>query len=513
LEGENLNTPSGFEPVGQGSLGIDPAAVGRYVSPGGAHVIFFSKARLEEDAAPTGTVAIYDRAAGNANSEVVSVKPDGSPFGAGQNADYVASTEDGTAVLFSVGGALYLHREGATTEVAAAPQSFAGIAENGKRVFYATTTGSSTPAVLYACDVQAGPCAGPGAHAAIEIASNSRFVNVAPDGSAALFTSNDALPGTESNEHGEAAEAGKLNLYAWDEANPIRFVSQLAPKDFVSFNNRVDVNLGAWKNAVGTSPNSGRSLSPTRSDPSGDVFVFQSHAQLTAYDNEGSSEIYRYDLFASPTERLTCVSCDPTGAPAGGDAMLDDTENGIDSHTVIANVTDDGEEVFFESVDRLLPEDANSVSDVYEWKAKGFGGCARDGGCLALISSGQGESDSYLYGMSADGHDVFFRTSEKLVAADVPGSPSIYDARIDGGIPDSPAAAPCQGDACQGQGSGSPTLPPTATTGAGNGNEEPVPPTKNCAKGKHRVKGRCIPHKHHKKQRKHRANHKRRVSR
>jgi hypothetical protein len=179
---------------------------------------------------------------------------------------------------------------------------------------------------------------------------------------------------------------------------------------------------------------------------------------------------------------------------------------------MVANLTDSGQEVFFQSFDRLLPEDANEAEDVYEWQASGSGGCTRQGGCLALISSGQGEAPSFLYAMSADGHDVFLHTKEKLVGADVAGSPSIYDARVGGGIPEPVEPAPCQGDACQGEGSEPPVLPSPATNGAGESSSEASPKPPHCAKGKHRVKGRCVRVKHRKRH-KRRAHHNRGGSR
>jgi hypothetical protein len=98
--------------------------------------------------------------------------------------------------------------------------------------------------------------------------------------------------------------------------------------------------------------------------------------------------------------------------------------------------------------------------------------------------------------MSADGRDAFFYSREKLVGQDVPGSPSIYDARIGGGIPEPSAAAPCQGDACQGVGALPPVLPSPASTGGGEAPEAPA--AQSCRKPKHRVKGRCVAAKHHK---------------
>jgi hypothetical protein len=509
-KGIYLRTLAGFEVLGKGSLGADLKTKSHFVSAGGSHVIFSSKKHLEEEAAPVETEAIYDRVAGDPNATVVSLRPDGDPFGAGEDATYVASSEDGSAVLFKVNGVLYLRHEGQTTEVAEAPNTFAGVSEDGQHVFYAATSNGAVPAASFVCTVEAGPCAGTGSHAPIQIAANSIFVNVSADGSRVLFTSEDAFTGSEENEAGEVAETGKRNLYIWEtETETTRFVAQLHSQDFEiqGFGEIDNMNLSRWTAAINAGPQIGRALSPTRSTPDGDVFLFQSHAQLTSYDNGSHGEIYRYEpAVVEAGERLLCVSCDPSGAPASADALLENTggvNKPVNESTLIANVTDDGSEVFFESTDRILPEDANSVIDVYEWKAKGAGSCKRDGGCLALISSGQGDTPSYLYGMSADGHDVFFGTQEKLVGADVSGSPSIYDARVGGGIPEPTVDEGCDGDACQPQ-STPPALPSPASTPAGDGTvEEGIRP---CAKGKRRVKGRCVkPHRkpHHRHRRAH----------
>jgi hypothetical protein len=508
--GVYLRTLKGFEALGKGSLGTDLGALSRYVSADGAHAIFASKEHLEEKAAPKGTEAIYDRAAGEASAEVVSVKPDGSAFGEG--ASYLGATEDGAAIVFRAGGTLYLHREGKTIEIATPSNTFAGISEDGMRVFYAATAeGASSPppaAPLYVCDTEAGPCAGPGAHPPEEISPAGIFALVSPDGGHAFFSSKEAI-GEEVNENGEEPEAGTHNLYAWDGAET-RFVGGLAAADFESeaFAGFPGMNLGAWTHALGLDDHSGRGRAPTRSSADGGVFVFQSHARLSAYDNEGAGEIYRYDPAAEAGERLTCISCDPSGAPPSADALLEDIRifrsTPVSPKTMIANVTEDGNKVFFQSFDRLLPEDANEVEDAYEWMAKGIGDCNRPGGCLALISSGQGEVPSFLYAMNADGRDVFIQTQEKLVGADVAGSASIYDAREGGGIPEPVEPAQCQGDACQGQGSEPPAIPSPATIGSGEEGEV-GPRPKPCAKGKRRVKGHCVAVKHKHRKRRHRA--------
>jgi hypothetical protein len=513
-EGTHLRTPDGFELLGQGSLGIDPQPEVRRLSAGGTHVIFTSGDHLEADAAPAPTVAIYDREAGDPTAEVLSVKPDGSPFDGGEGASFLAATEDGTAVAFEVGGILYLRRNGVTTEVAAGPNTFSGISEDGTRVFYADA--GTQPAGLFVCDIEAGPCAGPGAHAATKIAASATFVNVSADGSHAFFTSEDALtPPTDENDNSEHAVEGAPNLYAWDGA-ATHFVANLDPGDLVEFDGDTHMHLGMWSTALVPGVFNGRGHSPARSTPDGKVFVFQSHARLTGYENESHGEIYRYEQDASEGERLTCPSCDPSGAPPSADALLQDLGGlfAVQARTLIPNLTEDGSELFFQSPDQLLPEDANGVQDVYAWRAMGAGSCESDGGCLSLISAGQGAHDSYLYGMSPDGHDVFFLALEQLVSSDTPDSPSLYDARENGGIPDPPVAEPCHGDACQGSGSTPLTLPALASTGAGAGNLQPR--RVRCRKGKHRVKGRCVAkrhRKHRKHHRRHRARHNVGVSR
>jgi Divergent InlB B-repeat domain len=490
--GTYLRTPTGFEALGQGeSGGTDLEAIRDYLSAGGDHVIFSSSEELEEGAAPQGTAAIYDRAAGEASAEVISVKPDGSAFGATEGATYAGAAEDGSAVVFSVQGTLYLHREGETIEIAPSG-TFAGISEDGRYVFYALGNGESTGS-LFRFDTQT--------EEASEISEAGIFAAVSPDGSHAFFS--------------EEPEAGEHNLYAWDGAEA-HLIGQLSPADFESkaFAGIAGMNLAAWTTSIGPGLQLGRARAPVRSTPDGDVFVFQSHASLTAYDNEGAGEIYRYDSAAEPGQRLLCVSCAPSGAPPSSDALLEDVgatlHSPVQAETMIANVTDSGQEVFFQSFDRLLPEDANETEDAYEWEAQGSGGCTRAGGCLALISSGQGETPSILYAMSPDGHDVFIQTKEKLVGADVAGSPSIYDARVGGGIPEPAEEAPCQGDACQGQGSEPPALPDLNTGGPGESPPTEVPITrKPCAKGKHRVKGRCVAVKHRHRKRHRRAHAKR----
>jgi DNA-binding beta-propeller fold protein YncE len=464
-----LRTPAGFELVGKGSLGEEPEGEGRFIAPGGEHVIFSSRAHLEGEAPAAPAMAIYDRAAGSSNSEVLSTPPSSPSLEEQEafetkDANFKGAAEDGSAVVFSLSAALYLHRGGQTERVADAPATFAGISDEGVVVLYLSE--GEIHRFAEGADQL--------------VAEEGTIAHVSPDGSTVLFITD---------------EKTQPLLQIWRaQTETSTQIAELDPNDLKGFGGE-SIALGTWVSAISPS-GTRRANSPTRSTPDGDVVLFQSHAQLTDYDNEGQGQVYRYDTGA---EEILCVSCPAGGAPSSADAMLQQGPGGgqIWPTTLIPNVTDDGQQAIFESPDRLLPEDANEVTDVYQWRAQGSGNCKRAGGCLALLSSGQGESNSTLFSMSADAHDVFFLTREKLVAQDVPGSPSIYDARVQGGIPDPPLPAPCQGDACQGQGTPAPSLS-TPASGASSEEDRVTEGTTRprCPKGKRkaRVKGkvRCV---------------------
>ena len=200
--------------LGRGDLGEDLGAAGRYLSAGGVHAIFSSAAHLEPTRRRPGPRRSMTAAAGATHAEVLSLDAEGSAFA--EDATYLGANEAGTAVVFAVGGALYEHRGGATVEVAAAPATFAGISEDGGRVFYAAGTDGEAPSALYVCEVDAGPCAGSGAQPPVQIAAAGIFANVSADGSRVFFSSEEALTGSEENENAEAAETGARNLYAWN---------------------------------------------------------------------------------------------------------------------------------------------------------------------------------------------------------------------------------------------------------------------------------------------------------
>ncbi len=157
-------------------------------------------------------------------------------------------------------------------------------------------------------------------------------------------------------------------------------------------------------------------------------------------------------------------------------------------------ISEDGSRVFFDSFEPLVAPDSNAQQDVYEWERDGAGSCQEARGCEYLLSGATSRSGSYLVDASANGDDVFFVSDARLVPQDEDESDHLYDVRVGGVQPSAPAG--CSGAACQ-QVPIAPLIfatPPSATF-AGVGNFPPPAPAKVKPKPKHKHKHKQPKHK------------------
>lgn len=157
-------------------------------------------------------------------------------------------------------------------------------------------------------------------------------------------------------------------------------------------------------------------------------------------------------------------------------------------------ISPDGSRVFFETVDALVPQDTNGLSDVYEW----------ENGRIYLISSGQGTAGSQLSGVSSNGSDVFVMTTDRLAPQDIESSTQIYDARVGGGFPYRPFIPGCDSGQCQGPQTPAPLFgAPSSATFVGLGNPVPAvaalvvkaktkPKGKKCKWGFVKKRNKCV---------------------
>ncbi|HET7417925.1 MAG TPA: hypothetical protein VFJ61_09910 [Solirubrobacterales bacterium] len=185
--------------------------------------------------------------------------------------------------------------------------------------------------------------------------------------------------------------------------------------------------------------------------------VFTSQAPNVPSDTDGSIDIYRYD---AEDGSLIDISAGPAGGGGSFDANLRVTLGDSVPSRPFRSVSADGSRILFGTSERLVPEDHNSVRDVYEWV----------NGALGLVSSGAGDRDSDLMGMTTDGRTAVIRTSQTLLGLDRDGGDvDLYAARIGGGFPEPSLEAPaeCEGGNCVSVGREALDRSPADTAGAG----------------------------------------------
>jgi hypothetical protein len=348
-----------------------------------------------------------------------------------------------------------------------------------------------------------------------------------------LYVLSESRLSTAPNAQKETAAEGAQNIFLLHES-PVgsgtwskTFVATLSPSDDNGYfhGGAYPQKLVNW--SVRTSPN-------------GEYFAFMSDESLTGYDNDDAAsgkpdeEVFLYRAPENPTSEtgtLVCASCDPTGARPTGEydtgvypgLAMDPTRtwgkngSGTEPHWVASlipgwnealgpitpynpsvyesRVLSNEGRLFFDSSDALVPQDVNGKEDVYEYEPDGVGSCSTGAsGCVALISSGQGKDNSDFVDASASGDDVFFVTSDRLVAADKDNAVDMYDAHVCTSAAPclSPSAAvspPCDStDACRAAAVAQPGVfgVPASATFSGAGNLTP-PPAKTLAPAKPRV--------------------------
>jgi NHL repeat len=393
---------------------------------------------------------------------------------------------------------------------------FLTAAADGSRAIYADGNLAEGKADLYEFDVAKALAGEEGRHLIAHEVNG--ILGASEDASRVYLISREVLSAGENSE-GDKAKAGKPNLYLYRRGAEPAF-SFIATLD--------DQEAKALLHLNGSSPdNMQPGLRTSRVSTDGLQAVFTSTAPLTGYDNldaqsgQPDAEVYLYDASGGGKGELLCVSCNRSGGrPVGRSLAKDNNGNPISWAAALTPgwvdqlhpgnlLSAGGRRIFFESFDSLLPRDVNGRKDVYEWERPGSVSCSEaspsfsppNGGCISLITSGEGAADSELIDASLDGRDVFFLTESSLVGQDF-GLSDIYDARVEGGFPE-PAPGPpiCEGEACQNPPSPPDDATPASSAFEGAGNLKGSKP--RCAKGapkaaRHNKKAHCKKkHKRH----------------
>ncbi|MFL5834505.1 MAG: hypothetical protein ACJ76B_11085 [Solirubrobacterales bacterium] len=488
--------------LGDGSLTDDRAALGRWISPNGEHVIFTSEKKLEADAPDEVGCCTFNYWAGVANEpvnavyewtsagpEVLSLLPGGVTPAPESVTYYWGASKDGSSVVFTIGerffgeeATMYVRRGGVTYPMVDVPWAeeaiFMGASDSGDKIFYLVSPNiffGATTGSFYVYDVTTEESE------QISTASDVGVINVSADGSHAYFVSEEQLDAPEGTP-------GALNFYVWNGTD-IEFITELTQEDVYADPAGTELRLIDWPLAVSSAQQAtiaGPGIAPSRSTSDGSAMAFEARSNLTGYDSEGHRQVYRY---SAADDELKCVSCDPSGDPPTADAQLQgvshiDRDSPTPAPGEVRSLTENGSAVFYVTANGLVQGDDDGKVDVYEWKEDD----------IALISYGHsGGTNEWLYGVSPTGRDVFFTSADRLVPEKTSDSVSIYDARINGGFPRQSSPIPCAIGDCQGVPS-PPTQAPAIGTAnpVGAGNVKPRPRPRPCKKLKGKKKKRCL---------------------
>jgi hypothetical protein len=157
-----------------------------------------------------------------------------------------------------------------------------------------------------------------------------------------------------------------------------------------------------------------------------------------------NAEVYRY---SATDDSLTCLSCTQPGVLETSGASLGEVAGGSYAPSGhVAQMSEDGTRIFFQSPDPLLPGMPGAVTNktfpptnLYEW----------DAGRVYLISEAV-NGGSTFDGTTPSGDDAFFSTRAPLTPEAVPGYQHIFDARVDGGFTrESSVKSPCAQEPCR----------------------------------------------------------------
>jgi hypothetical protein len=421
----------------------------------------------------------------------------------------------------------------AECEHGAVEPNFQFASRDGDRVFFTDTqklTASASeyalkePGDLYVCELHEDVCSLKDLAPAGAVFTEA--MGTSEDGSWVYFVANGALaPGAVNGSCQVESPNASCDLYAehlesgsWETPRLVAVLSGEDRHDWTGF----------LEDLV------------ARVSPDGGWLAFMSQRPLTGYDNRDAvsgqpdQEVFLYEAAHG---RLTCASCDPSGARPHGvewgvsgknvpllgnvswepDTWLGGSIPGWEKYKATGEalyqpryLTDSGR-LFFDSYDALVPKDVNGTGDVYEYQPEGMpagphacgpasssGGSAfrparafevegkpgeEAAGCVGLMSSGSSSEESAFLDASEGGGDVFFISTARLSPLDVEGGLTAYDAHECTASPciATPAASPpaCSTEAsCKPAPSPQPSIfgPSGSATFSGPGNLAPQPP-------------------------------------
>jgi hypothetical protein len=354
----------------------------------------------------------------------------------------VSSDTDGLcyaeAELIGACSDVYERFNGVTTLVSTGPNGgngdfharLRGISKDGTRAFFGTDEpllpgdGDTASADIYERSggttklISTGPVGG-----TAEL--DAFFKGSSDDGTHVFFQTEEQLTGADTDSQADVYErsGGTTTLvstgttggngafgssFKWTSSDGSRVVfetdERLTSAD-------TDSNTDVYQRAGGTTTL--LSTGPTGGNGAVDAFFggatkdgthvwIETRESLVAADTDGRQDVYER---SGGTTTLTSTG------PSGGNGSFDAS---------FQAASDDASRAWIGTFERLAPTDTDSVFDIYE----------RSGGTTSQVSlgpaGGNGTSDSFFDGASADGSRVFFESYEPLVSSDTDTYVDVY---------------------------------------------------------------------------------------
>jgi hypothetical protein len=313
-------------------------------------------------------------------------------------------------------------------------------------------------------------------------------VQSSEDGGYIYFVADGVLP-TKAVAGQPNPVAGQPNLYL-SQNGEARFIATLGEGDSQDW-------AGPASTAADVSP-SGSTLAFLSGQPlAGYDTQPATPAECTASGTGKCQEVYLYD--AGTGAPPVCASCNPSGARPVGEANLSrltgvgGPPNGQGTELLYRTRNIAGARLFFNSSDALAGA-AGGVENVFEF----------EDGHVYPISDVAGGQPSKFLDAGATGEDVFFASPNRLLPQAQAELEAVYDARVGGGFPVAPPEC-TTAEACRNASPPTPAAygPGPSETFSGPGNFAPAPPvvvpkkvtkkTVKCKKGDVKSKkGKCV---------------------
>jgi hypothetical protein len=329
-------------------------------------------------------------------------------------------------------------------------------------------------------------------------------VMVSEDGSHVYFVAAGALEGA-SNNQGQHPKEGEPNLYVFDsETGATAFIATVSPSRSTRESMTPNGQFFVFTSST-------EKLTPGDTSTAQQVFEYDAQTGelvRVSIGQNGFNDNGNSNTFGAQIPKDAAYEPDyPVAVSNDGAYVAFESSDGLTPGALNGYLTELSYEK--EGIHEIKTYYAENVYEYHDGNVYLISDGQDTSFSLRSGEGSHGGSSVRLRGMSPSGEDIFFETADRLVPQDLDTQVDLYDVRIDGGFPAPVSLLPsCTGDACQGPLSPAPTLlapgsefqaggnPPLAGGGAPNpapaAKPKPKVKPKACKQGYVKKKDKCV---------------------